>query len=60
MLPIIMMSVLYGANIEHMPVEWAIGIPVAAIALSLCLLVVRILVCAQAALAGSANSAALA
>ena len=31
MLPIIMISVFYGANIEHLPVEWAIGIPVIAI-----------------------------
>ena len=33
MLPIIMISVFYGANIEHMPVEFAIGIPVLAIVL---------------------------
>jgi len=33
MLPIIMVSVLYGANIEHLPVEWAIGIPVIAVVL---------------------------
>ncbi len=33
MLPIIMVSVLYGAHINQMPVEWAIGIPVIAVAL---------------------------
>lgn len=33
MLPIIMISVLYGANIEHLPVEWAIGIPIIAVVL---------------------------
>lgn len=35
MLPIIMVSVLYGAHIDQMPVGWAIGIPVVAIALVL-------------------------
>ena len=33
MLPIIMISVFYGANIEHLPIEWAIGIPVGGIAI---------------------------
>ena len=33
MLPIIMVSVLYGAHIDTLPVEWAIGIPVLAVAL---------------------------
>ncbi len=31
MIPIIMISVFYGANIEHLPVEFAIGIPVIAV-----------------------------
>jgi uncharacterized membrane protein YdjX (TVP38/TMEM64 family) len=33
MLPIIIVSVLYGAHIDNMPIEWAIGIPVVAVAL---------------------------
>ena len=33
MLPIIIISVAYGANIDRLPIEWAIGIPVFAIAL---------------------------
>ena len=35
MLPIIMISVFYGANIEHLPIEWAIGIRLPASPLSL-------------------------
>ncbi len=33
MLPIIIISVLYGAHIDQMPAEWAIGIPLIAVAL---------------------------
>ncbi len=33
MLPIIMVSVFYGSHLDHMPVEWAIGIPIIAVAL---------------------------